>query len=125
VLYTSHYMEEVERLCDRVGILDRGRLLKIGRVDQLDSASGEELQLQVLGEPAVIAAALEGLEYTLAGERGPWTLTIRPSDQREVDRCIDRLRAKEVSIIAMHRRRLSLEEVFLEVVQQFSHEPAS
>ncbi len=35
ILYTSHYMEEVERLCDRVGIMDRGRLLAEGTPDDL------------------------------------------------------------------------------------------
>lgn len=35
VLYTTHYMEEAQRLCDRVGILDHGKLLVLGTVDKL------------------------------------------------------------------------------------------
>ena len=40
VVYTTHYMEEAERLCDRVGIMDCGRLLALDTVDNLISAHG-------------------------------------------------------------------------------------
>jgi ABC-2 type transport system ATP-binding protein len=40
VVYTTHYMEEAERLCDRVGIMDRGRLLALDTVDNLVAAHG-------------------------------------------------------------------------------------
>lgn len=40
VVYTTHYMEEAQRLCDRVGIIDRGRLLALGTVEELTAAHG-------------------------------------------------------------------------------------
>jgi ABC-2 type transport system ATP-binding protein len=40
VVYTTHYMEEAERLCDRVGIMDRGRLLALDTVDNLIARHG-------------------------------------------------------------------------------------
>lgn len=40
ILYTTHYMEEAERLCDRVGILDEGRILALDTVDRLIEAHG-------------------------------------------------------------------------------------
>jgi ABC-2 type transport system ATP-binding protein len=53
VLYTSHYMDEVARLCDRVGILDRGRLLEEGNPQELPARHGcEDLEavfLQLTG----------------------------------------------------------------------------
>ncbi len=42
VLYTTHYMEEAERLCDRVGIIDQGRLITEGTRDQLVEHLGEK-----------------------------------------------------------------------------------
>jgi ABC-2 type transport system ATP-binding protein len=42
VLYTTHYMEEAAKLCDRVGIMDRGRLLDSGTVDELLHRHGTE-----------------------------------------------------------------------------------
>ncbi len=41
VLYSTHIMSEAERLCDRIGILHRGRLLAIGSLDELRAESGE------------------------------------------------------------------------------------
>ena len=35
IIYTTHYMEEAQRLCDRVGIMDSGRILAIDRVEAL------------------------------------------------------------------------------------------
>lgn len=42
VLYTTHYMEEAERLCDRVGIIDQGQLIAEGTRDQLVERLGEQ-----------------------------------------------------------------------------------
>ncbi len=47
ILYTTHYMEEAERLCHRVGILDRGRLLALDTVPNLVRAYGEKPVLVV------------------------------------------------------------------------------
>ncbi len=40
VIYTTHYMEEAQKVCDRIGIIDRGRLLDVGTVDELISRHG-------------------------------------------------------------------------------------
>jgi ABC-2 type transport system ATP-binding protein len=40
IVYTTHYMEEAERLCDRVGIMDRGRMLALDTVGQLLASHG-------------------------------------------------------------------------------------
>jgi len=40
ILYTTHYMEEAQRLCDRVGIMDQGKLLALDTVDNLIAAHG-------------------------------------------------------------------------------------
>jgi ABC-2 type transport system ATP-binding protein len=47
VVYTTHYMEEAERLCDRVGILDHGRLLALDTVDRLIDEHGGNSVLTV------------------------------------------------------------------------------
>jgi len=50
VLYTTHYMEEAERLCDSLAIIDRGKLIAQGTVDELKSQLGARDVLQLSGE---------------------------------------------------------------------------
>jgi ABC-2 type transport system ATP-binding protein len=52
IVYTTHYMEEAQRLCDRVGIMDRGKLLAMDSVRSLIAAHG--------GESTVIATRDDG-----------------------------------------------------------------
>lgn len=53
ILYTTHYMEEAQRVCDRVGIIDHGKLLALGMVDELIAAHG--------GKSVVIVQELDGV----------------------------------------------------------------
>jgi len=59
VLYTTHYMEEAERLCDRVGIIDQGRLIAEGTRRELVARIGERdrIELTASGDLVGLAAA--------------------------------------------------------------------
>lgn len=61
VIYTSHYMEEVEFLCDRVGIIDHGQLIAEGSLAEVRQLAGEEttIRLRVPTPTAEMAAALQ------------------------------------------------------------------
>ncbi|MBC6436028.1 ABC transporter ATP-binding protein [Nostoc sp. HG1] len=50
ILLTTHYMEEVEYLCDRIGILDGGTLIEIGTLEQLRRKHGEGLVMKQEGD---------------------------------------------------------------------------
>ena len=60
VLYTSHYMEEVEKLCDRVGIIDGGKLIAEGTTAELVAALGEtdRITLTAEGDPQRLLTAV-------------------------------------------------------------------
>ena len=74
VVYTSHYMEEIEQICDRVMIMDHGRVLAQGTCDELKRGikTGERIVVEIEGElpareldrlrvlPHVLSVALEG-----------------------------------------------------------------
>src|SRR5699024_9154054 len=60
VLYTTHYMEEAERLCDRIGIIDSGTLQAEGTRDELIRLTGgvDHIDLSGSGDTAAAAEAL-------------------------------------------------------------------
>jgi ABC-2 type transport system ATP-binding protein len=81
VIYTSHYMEEVEAIADRVVILDQGRVLTQGALSELLNASGTLLQLALEGaEPERLLTVLAPFgEVTLQGVGVQLTLPSRRS----------------------------------------------
>lgn len=50
ILLTTHYMEEVEFLCDRIGIMERGQLIELGTLDQFRAKYGEGVLIKQIGE---------------------------------------------------------------------------
>ncbi len=64
VLYTTHYMEEAEALCDRLGIMDRGHMIAQGTLSELRARVGERDTLRLRGIFPAAAA-----HTALAGER--------------------------------------------------------
>ena len=79
VIYTTHYLEEAERLCDRIGIVDHGKILAEGTLDELKAKLGEEEVVTLWGrfEPEAARAALEGLAAArvISAEPGRVSLT--------------------------------------------------
>jgi ABC-2 type transport system ATP-binding protein len=65
VLYTTHYMEEAERLCDRIGIIDHGKIVAEGTRRELVELVGEHdrVKLKATGDLTNARSALEALPY--------------------------------------------------------------
>ena len=86
VLYTTHYMEEAERLCDRVGIIDEGRLVAEGTRRELVSQVGEldRIELAGRGDLAGVVEALKADARVTSASQGEETVSALVSDARSV-----------------------------------------
>ncbi|MCY7341869.1 MAG: ATP-binding cassette domain-containing protein [Pseudonocardia sp.] len=67
VIFSSHQLELVERICDRIGIIAGGRMVAVGSVDELRSREASAV-LDVEGPPAGWAADLSGVEVLASGD---------------------------------------------------------
>jgi ABC-2 type transport system ATP-binding protein len=118
VLLTTHYMEEAARLCDRVAVVDYGKVIALGTPRELIASLGAEHVIEfAVGEqtsaalPDSVLASLPSVEG-VAHEDGHWRLTVR-----EVHRAVPALLAAlaERGLAPMHlaTHSATLEDVFM------------
>ena len=118
VLLTTHYMEEAERLCDRVAIMDHGRVIALGSPRQLIASLGADHVVEFALADGVETSALLPELQALAGVRSVRSGTDRVSlTVSEVHRALPALmalverRGAELSMLVTHHA--TLDDVFL------------
>ena len=119
VFINSHLLQEIELVCDRVVILVQGEVQRAGGVEELTLRPEAEVGFTLLGPEAQIRSAFEPRQIAAiaAAGAGQFQLTARLADQAAVDRALDDLRLRGVSIVSMSRKRQTLEDAFLGIVQ--------
>jgi ABC-2 type transport system ATP-binding protein len=116
VLYTTHYMEEAERLCDRVGIIDQGRLVAEGTPRELVTRVGERdrVELEVAGDAIAFAAECAGIDGVIRAEGTADGVRLLASDGRAVlPALLDRAARAGVALRGVRVVEPDLETVFL------------
>jgi ABC-2 type transport system ATP-binding protein len=116
ILYTTHYMEEAERFCNRIGIIDHGKLIAEGAHRELVSLAGEHdrILLKASGDLERTAEAvrdLSGVLQVLDSDDG-LELIVRGASEL-LPALLDRIARAETSLSAVEIRESNLETVFL------------
>lgn len=116
VLYTSHYMEEVEKLCDRVYIMDHGQIIASGTKEELKSilSNEETIQIQVeetKSEFRDLLSSQEGVNQVLEDDAG-YNLIVSKGEQL-LGEIFEHAKQANVKIIGIHVKTPTLEDVFL------------
>ena len=119
IFINSHLLQEIELVCDRVGILVQGELRREGLVAEITRRHETEIELSLVGSEAAIREAL-GQQIASMKPLGEnrFRIVLQLPDQSAVDRSIDGLRTRGISIEELVRRRDTLEEAFLDIVAQ-------
>ncbi len=116
VLYTTHYMEEAERLCDRIGIMDRGRLVAEGTRRELIATIGERdlVRLEVGGDVGAAAAACGELPTVGSADAEDRTVVcLVDGAAASLPRLLEAVAATGASVTGVEVREPDLEDVFL------------
>jgi ABC-2 type transport system ATP-binding protein len=116
ILYTTHYMEEADRLCDRIGILDEGKSVAEGSRAELIELLGERdhIRLAVTGPIELLAAdarEIEGVDGADVGD-GSVDLLVHGA-RRLLPRLFERAEARGVVVQRVDVDEPDLETVFL------------
>jgi ABC-2 type transport system ATP-binding protein len=113
VILNSHLLTEVERVCDRVIILDHGRIIAAGSLDEVVASDGVRLRVTELSEAGRTAAAAFG-PVTLEDD---W-LSVRPMAAERIPDLVAALVATGGRVHAVEPGRGSLEARFLELLAE-------
>lgn len=116
IFLNSHLLSEVELVSDRVAILDRGTLLKVGTVDEL-TTSGSTYHVGFEGLiPDAFRLEADATVFKISYQ--PELLSIDLTTTEELNRLIDLLRRHGVRITSVARHRTSLEDSFLSLLKR-------
>lgn len=114
VLLTTHYMEEAEALCDRVAIMDGGRIIAEGPPARLIDEHFDETPIEVPAGGAELDGAPGGVPGVERLQREGGALTLYSSDTGATLTALTAMAtAGRTSIDGLHVRRPTLEDVFL------------
>ena len=114
---TTHYMDEAEKLCDRIAIIDGGKIVAIGTPQELKSMvkGADRIRLEIAGDAARAIDQLRPQPYVQEiSHDGAGAIVIATMDgAHAMPRIIEQLETIGVKINSMSIERISLEDVFI------------
>jgi len=114
VFLSSHQLSDVEMVCDRVAILNRGKLLRIGKLDDL--LHGSSVEVKATGVAAAAVEELKGVAAYVEAENGSVTASL--DEGEAVNQAIDIIRAAKGRILTVAPKRRTLEDLFMEIIRE-------
>ena len=118
VVYTTHYMEEVEQICDRIIILDKGQIIAQGTIDELKQLSNIEEKVTLQGvelSPELKEKLDSDPQIESVTSRNRMVQLVYRHGQNHVSALIDQLRQAGVSYESIYSERPTLNDVFLQL----------
>jgi ABC-2 type transport system ATP-binding protein len=117
VLLTTHYMEEAERLCDRVAIMDHGKVIALGTPQELIATLGAEhvVDFALIGAvPEGLIEGLRGMSGVTAARGGSGVLSLTVSElHRTLPALLAELQRKNLELASLTTHHATLDDVFV------------
>lgn len=118
VIYTSHYMEEVEQICSRITILDKGRCVASGTKEELKAMikTGEKIHMEVLNLTSAQLEEIKELRHVYQVDYKDGMLEIRCSGgKHNLVHILDYFGKREIAFGRVYTELPTLNDVFLEI----------
>ena len=118
IVYTSHYMEEVEQICTRIAIMDKGKNLAIGTKEELKQMikKSEEIRIELVDIPKEYLTEIRNIKhvYEVCFENHQLHV-LCSGGKHNLLRILDYLQSKELSFGRVYSELPTLNDVFLEI----------
>lgn len=112
---TTHYLEEADMLCDRIAIIDRGKIMVTGAPEELKNALGGDIVTLGIGEDADITGLIEKVERVKEVRKQGGTYLIKTEDgEVTAPIIIETLRKNDYSVTKLSLTKPTLNEVYLD-----------
>lgn len=118
ILYTSHYMEEVEQICSRIGIMDKGRIVALGTKNELKAmiGTGEKITVEAVGLDKDTVEHTRSLPGVNSVEYRDNTLIIKTQKGKShLTTIVDYLNSNRIDFMRIYSELPTLNDVFLEI----------
>lgn len=118
VVYTSHYMEEVEQICSRVVILDKGKVIANGTKEELKNmiSLGERITVETSALPTEQLSALRSIPGIESAEYDGKQLVVKSlKGKNNLENILDFLKKQNVAYGRIYSELPTLNDVFLEL----------
>lgn len=118
IVYTTHYMEEVEQLCNRIVIIDKGKIIASGSVDELKNmiSLGEKITFELKDNDLSFIDLLKENQNIIDITNNDKTIHIAYcSKEDNLAKLIDFLKINQISYISLFSERPTLNDVFLQL----------
>ena len=118
IIYTSHYMEEVEQICTRIMILDKGRVVATGTKEQLKNmiSVGEKITVEAYHPTPSQIEAITTLPNIIGVETSGNQIVIRSAGgKNNLENVLETLKREQLSYGKIYSELPTLNDVFLEI----------
>jgi len=118
IIYTSHYMEEVEQICSRIMILDHGKIIAEGTKEELKDmiSLGETITVEAYGITGTQIAEIRQLANVSSVEYAENTLVVKSNKgKNNLENILDYIRKHNINFGRIYSELPTLNDVFLEI----------
>ena len=115
IILTSHYMEEADFLCDRIAIIDYGKIVAMDSPERLKNVlGGDVVSIEIEGNAEELKKEMDGQDWIKTQtQHGNCLSMTMESGERRIPEIINAAHKKGVTVACVHLRKPSLEDVFL------------
>jgi len=113
IFFSSHVLSDIENVCDRVGILVKGQLKKVGKISEMLHASSDDVCIKISKLDGQSKDCFEKISATMQMDNSTSNICV---SKDKLDVTMGMIKKLDAKIVSIDTKRKTLEDVFLEVV---------